>query len=51
MIQRGEFHKIFDTFLRTLGLQRLEPLAHGLEIVPLPDAAHARSRDTEPAFT
>src|SRR5439155_26321463 len=32
-------------FLRTLGLQRLEPLLHGLQIVPQPYAAHASRRD------
>ena len=31
--------------LRALGLQRLEPLRHGLELVPLPHAAHAGGRD------
>jgi hypothetical protein len=34
-----------ETVLRDLRLERLEALLHGLEIVPLPHAAHAGRRD------
>src|SRR5271166_3967410 len=30
-----------QAFLSALGLQRLEPFVHGLQVVPQPDAAHA----------
>jgi hypothetical protein len=32
-------------FLRHIGLERLEPFLDVLEIVTLPDAAHAKGRD------
>src|ERR1700730_13010380 len=39
-----------QAFLRALGLQCFEPLLHGLEIVTLPDAAHASRRHTQPSL-
>ena len=39
-----------QAILGALGLQRLEPLLHGLEVVALPDAAHAGRRDRQPAL-
>ena len=35
--------------LSDLGLQRLQPLLHRLQVMALPDAAHARRRDGMPA--
>jgi hypothetical protein len=40
----GQQHAI----LRHLGLERLRPLAGGLQVVALPDAAHACGRDRHP---
>src|SRR5215471_20189324 len=36
--------------LGALGLQRFEPLVHGLQVMTLPHAAHAGGRDREPPF-
>src|SRR5690606_21976337 len=37
-----------ESFLRTLSLERLQPLLHGLQIVPEPHAAHAERRNGVP---
>ena len=37
--------------LGALGFQRLEPLLHGLQVVPQPHAAHAGGRDREPTLS
>ena len=39
-----------QAFLRALGLQRLEPLLHGLQVMTQPDAADAGRRDRKPAL-
>ena len=39
-----------DAVLGHFGLQSLEALLHRFEIVPEPDAAHARGRNGEPAL-
>ena len=50
LLQRGELALTqHQSFLRALGFQRFEPLLHGLEIVALPDAAHAGRRYVQPA--
>ena len=38
-----------QALLGALGLQRLEPLGHGLQLVALPHAAHAGGRHGQPA--
>src|SRR3984893_9804805 len=49
--QRGELALAqHPALLRALRLQGLEPLVHGLEIVTLPDAAHAGRRHAQPAL-
>src|ERR1700751_3043382 len=40
-----------QAFLSALGLQRLKPFVHGLQVVAQPDAAHAGRRDGEPALS
>jgi hypothetical protein len=39
-----------QALLGALGLQRLEPFVHGLQVMTLPHAAHAGGRDREPPF-
>ena len=51
LFQRDELGLGQDqAFLGALGLQRFEPLVHGLEVMTLPHAAHAGGRDREPAL-
>src|SRR6266540_2745527 len=39
-----------QAFLGALGLQGLEPLLHGLEVVAQPHATHAGGRDRHPSL-
>src|SRR4029077_20248203 len=51
LFQRDELGLGQDqAFLGALGLQRFEPLVHGLEVMTLPYATHAGGRDREPAL-
>ena len=46
LLQRGDLRLgQHQALLRALGLERLQPLLHGLQIVPQPHAAHAGRRD------
>jgi hypothetical protein len=40
-----------DAVLGDFGLERLQPLFHGFQIVALPHAAHARGRNSKPALS
>jgi hypothetical protein len=51
LFQRDELGLGQDqAFLGALGLQGIEPLVHGLEVMTLPHATHAGGRDREPAL-
>ena len=51
LLERGELtFGEHQAFLRHLRLERLEALLHRLEIVALPDPAHAGGRDRVAAF-
>ena len=46
LLQGGELALGEDeALLRHLGLERLQPVLHGGEVVPQPDRAHAERRD------